>query len=137
MLGVTVGRTLLEALRRGAFDWVAAEAAGIHRRTFYRWLERGEAGEEPYAQFAREVQRARAQARVEAEAKVRELNPLAWLRQGPGRERNGRPGWTAPARVALADEPITAGPEDEGIEALLAKVLEEIDAEEGREGEAR
>lgn len=82
------------AIRAGAFDWVAAEANGVSRRSFYDWLAWGEKGREPYSQFSRDVAEARAQARLAAEIEVRRGNPLQWLRLGPGRDRKGAPGWT-------------------------------------------
>jgi hypothetical protein len=81
-------------IRAGSFDWVAARACGIPPRTFYHWMERGEQGEPIFAEFWREVQEARAQARLMREVKVADTEPLAWLRMGPGRDRPGEPGWT-------------------------------------------
>jgi hypothetical protein len=110
---------------------VAAEAAGIHRSTFYNWLARGEKGEETWVEFAREVLRARAQARLRAEGRVHDEHPLSWLRLGPGRERRGRPGWTeaAKAQVDMSPEEV-AGQVDPELEAQMKKVLEEIGREE-------
>ena len=93
---------LIETIADGAFDWVAAEAAGIGRRTFYDWMRRGEAGEQPFAELLTAVRRARASARVGAERTVRKRDPLAWLRLGPGRERADEPGWTSPNKPAAA-----------------------------------
>ena len=90
--------------RAGAFDWVAAEAAGVHRATFYRWLARGaREARGPYHDFDDAVRQARAQARVAAETEVRRDQPLAWLRYGPGRERPGSPGWTESHTIQGAD----------------------------------
>ncbi len=90
-----VHNQIVTAIRAGAFDWVAAEAAGISKATYYRWLQRGEAARRgPYREFWVDVRQARAQARVAAETEVRRDNPLAWLRRGPGRTRRGEPGWT-------------------------------------------
>ena len=90
-LSADVHQQVVAFIRAGAYDWVAAEAAGIGRSTFYRWLQRGERdGRSPYRPFAHDVRQARAQARVAAETEVRRDQPLAWLRYGPGRERPGR-----------------------------------------------
>ena len=80
-------------IRAGTYDWVAAEAAVIGNSTYYRWMERGErSAAEPYRSFWSAVRQARAQARVAAETEVRrEINPIAWLRYGPGRDRAGEP----------------------------------------------
>ncbi len=93
-LTLEVHAKVVAAIADGAYDWVAAAAAGIDDSTFRRWMQQGEWGREPYRAFRTEVRRARAQARIGAEIAVRRDNPLAWLRYGPGRERPGEPGWT-------------------------------------------
>ena len=94
-LTAEVQHQILSFVRAGSYDWVAAEAAGISKSTFYRWMRQGEqAADGIYFDFHGEVRQARAQARVAAEAEVRRDNPLAWLRYGPGRQRPGEPGWT-------------------------------------------
>lgn len=90
---------VVEEIRRGGFDWIAAQAAGIGDRTFREWMERGRRGEGKYVLFEAQVTKARAQARLGAEQWVRSHNPLAWLRLGPGRERRGKPGWTEAAKA--------------------------------------
>lgn len=92
---------ITQLIRAGAYDWVAAESAGIGRSTFYRWMATGEDGAEPYATFAREVTIARAQARAAAEIEVRRDNPAFWLRVGPGRSRPGAPGWTERQEISV------------------------------------
>ena len=85
-----VHQHIVAFIRAGAYDWVAAEAAGIGTSAYYRWMERGEASAaEPYRRFWSAVRQARAQARVAAEIEVRRDNPvqLAALRPGP---RSGR-----------------------------------------------
>lgn len=49
----------------------ACEAHGVHRSTLYRWLERGELGEEPYDGFCDALMRARATAKLNAVKNVR------------------------------------------------------------------
>lgn len=59
---------ILEALRKGHFAKVAARLAGIHPSTFFYWVQEGEkdiaAGKDStdFAAFARDVEKARAQA---------------------------------------------------------------------------
>lgn len=89
-------------IRQGAYEWVAAQAAGIGRRTFYHWMESGEKyPNSPYRQFWHEVTQAHAEARVLAETEVRKTNPVAWLRYGPGREKKDQPGWTESHEITL------------------------------------
>ena len=97
-----VHQRVVSFIRAGAFDWVAAEAAGIGKSTFYRWLDQGKnAASGIHHEFWEDVRQARAQARVAAETEVRRDNPLAWLRFGPGRERPAEPGWTQSHDVTL------------------------------------
>jgi hypothetical protein len=94
-----VTQRILNAIRDGAYDWVAAESAGIGVSTFFHWIQRGAEDEtagrsSPYRNFRNAVRRVQAEARGETEVKVREKDPLAWLMKGPGRDRPGEPGWT-------------------------------------------
>ncbi len=93
-------RSIVAAIRAGAYDWVAAEANGIDRNTFILWMRRGERErKQPYLRFFGEVRLARAQARLSAEIEVRKDIPFNWLRYGPGRERDDEPGWTESREV--------------------------------------
>ncbi len=81
---------IVSFVRAGAWDWVAAEANGVGRRTFFEWMQRGENGhpERPqtdqYAQFVHAVREAHAQARAATEVEVKKTEGLAWLMKGPG-----------------------------------------------------
>jgi hypothetical protein len=86
-----VREKILQYIRAGAFEWVAAQAAGIGRATFYRWMRDPRA---EYQVFADDVRQAHAVVRVTAEVEVRKMDPLAWLRIGPGRSKQDEPGWT-------------------------------------------
>jgi len=88
-------RIILDALRKGAFAHVAAAAAGIDDATLRRYLASDDERFKPF-QAAYEV--AKAGARIDAEARVFQDDPLAWLRLGPGRATDERPGWTDPPK---------------------------------------
>jgi hypothetical protein len=120
LLTQEAGEKILEALRRGCSDTVAAEGAGIGRRTFYDWLARGEAGEGPFEVFLEMVLKARAEARGAAEIAVHDKQPLAWLLRSPGgRETADAPGWGQPARPGAAGE---RGEVEQGVEQALGEV---------------
>ena len=54
---------LIEAFKLGQTSiTTACHYAGIGERTYYTWMEKGEAGEEPYAQFRQDIEKARADA---------------------------------------------------------------------------
>jgi hypothetical protein len=86
-------------IRAGACPEAAAEAAGVPGETFRQWMTQSELQRRgPLAGFRPAVLEAVATARVFAEAKVFDSNPLAWLKHGPGKETPERPGWTTSAK---------------------------------------
>lgn len=87
LLTYAVQDRICELIASGAWDYIAAEAAGISQNSFYKYLER-------FPVFKRNVEAAKAQARADAEKRVREMDPAKWLRYGLGKDRPGRPGWT-------------------------------------------
>jgi hypothetical protein len=105
---------ILRYIEAGAWDYVAAEAAGIDERTFREWIERGE-GRHPtrpctpqLATFAKEVRQARANARAAREIKVADDAPKFWLAHA-ARSRPHREGWSDP--VPPGPEGGPSGPE--------------------------
>src|SRR5690349_19841029 len=52
---------IVRYVKAGANREGAASAAGINVATLYRWLERGDRGEEPYAALTKRVRRADAE----------------------------------------------------------------------------
>jgi hypothetical protein len=62
---------IVERVAAGNYLAVAARASGVHRDTLYGWLERGRAGEEPFAAFSDALKRAEAEAECAAVAYVR------------------------------------------------------------------
>ncbi len=53
---------LLSLIRAGNYVEVAARAVGISSPTYYSWLSRGGQGEEPFAELARAIEKAAAEA---------------------------------------------------------------------------
>ena len=47
-----VQASIVGAIEQGNFAEVAAALAGIHRDTFYSWMDRGKRGEAPYSDFS-------------------------------------------------------------------------------------
>jgi hypothetical protein len=55
-----LGREICVRVELVGFEAVAAERVGVHRLTIANWRNAGEAGEEPYVDFARELAQAKA-----------------------------------------------------------------------------
>lgn len=84
---------MVRVIKAGAFDHVAARAAGVSPETFYTWMR---SEKTIHRDFRRQIEQAKAEVRAEVEAEVKKINPVVWLTKGPGRERgkSGAPGWT-------------------------------------------
>ena len=92
-------------VRAGTYNYVAAEACGISRRTLFEWLERGERPSKRsiskiYVQFAVAIRRAQAEARASAEVTIKKIDPKRWLSR-MHREAPGAPGWNDTRSIEL------------------------------------
>lgn len=61
-LTAELSQTILADIAAGLHPEVAAQAAGIVPSTYFDWMQRGKAGEAPYATFRSDVARAKAEA---------------------------------------------------------------------------
>jgi len=126
-----VQQLIVAYIRAGGFAHVAAEAAGVPRAVYERWLRRGQGprARARYRAFVDAIGQARAQARLGAEVAILTDKPLDWLRSGPGRETPESPGWTGNARPAASGKAgradVLAQPE---VQALIGKMLRLLEA---------
>ena len=112
-------------IRAGAFPLVAAEAAGVPREVYRRWIDAGEKrrAREPYRGFAHAVRQALATARILQERALYEKDPKFWLAHGPGKETPDNPGWTGEVRpVSLETALARSGPARPEWEMILATI---------------
>lgn len=118
-------------IRAGAFDHAAAEAAGVPIRTFYEWIARGEnrhatRGSTPQlVAFAREVAKAKAEARITAEATVHQQRPSHWLAYA-ARTKDGREGWSDPGKSKSGGDSALQRFSDQQIQAELQACVTEL-----------
>ena len=105
-----IERTIVSFIEAGAWDYVAAEAAGIDARTFRDWMARGEgrhttrSATPGLVAFARAVREAKARARAAREIEVARHEPRFWLSH-QARSKPGREGWTEPVPDEEAGAP--------------------------------
>jgi hypothetical protein len=123
-------QAIVAYIRAGGFAYVAAEAAGVPRAVFERWLRRGDGRRAPakYRAFRAAVRQAEAQARLGAEVAILSARPLDWLRSGPGRATTDSPGWTASVRplplARASADPAALQPEEQVLVSTLLHLLE-------------
>jgi hypothetical protein len=117
---------IVSFVQAGGFPEVAAEAAGIPREVFRRWM--AQAGRPRSSKSVRElaeaVRKAQAQARLSAETEIRTGRPLDWLKCGPGKDAPDSPGWTAPARARPLTDAEKLTLEDPIVQALILSLLD-------------
>ena len=51
---------IVKLVREGNYPETAAQSEGVHRDTYYSWMERGREREQPFADFPDAMTRARA-----------------------------------------------------------------------------
>ncbi len=102
-----VEKKILAGIRQGAYELVAAEAAGVPAEVYKSWLGRAKQRSTPakFRQFAYKVMEAKAQARLFAEIELRQKDPKFWLTRGPGKETVDFPGWSKEVKPQL---PVTS-----------------------------
>ncbi len=134
-IGLTpeIERRILAYIEAGAFDYIAAEAAGIDDRTFRDWMARGE-GRHPsrpwtpeLERFAAHVREAKARARAGREIEVAEQDPKFWLGRA-ARSRPGREGWTDPVPDPVPEAPEATVAAEPSVQELAETVRLLIEA---------
>jgi hypothetical protein len=105
---------IVASIKSGSFAHVAASAAGIHRATFYRWMDEDE-------DFRDKVEAAASHARGIAEASVFRDKPEVWLRYGPGKSKPDAEGWTETKQIEVSGR--------HGLPVSIRALLDEADGE--------
>lgn len=105
---------IIDSIRKGNYRSTAAAAAGVHRNRMAEWEGRGEAGEEPYAEFACALQKAEAEAESSLLAEIRGAQPSVTGEGGHGAdlwqakawmmERRWPKRWAQRVRQAVTEE---------------------------------
>ncbi len=105
---------VVAALRRGNYRQTAATLAGISERTLYNWVERGESGEEPYADFLQAMKSAEAESEADLLEEIRGAQPAVpgeggrgadlWQAKAWVMERRWPKRWAARVRQAVTEE---------------------------------
>jgi transposase len=78
LLDDLVTKRIVEAVRGGASRTAAAEAARVARSTLHLWLQRGGAGEEPYASFTARVREAEGELEKELVTTIKNHSVNTW-----------------------------------------------------------
>jgi hypothetical protein len=90
-----VKETIIQALRAGNYAETAARVAGIGPSTFFLWKQKGEAGEQPYADFLEAIAAAEAVAEsravaIIANAMLQDAKHAEWFLERKLQKRWGR-----------------------------------------------
>jgi hypothetical protein len=128
LLTAAVEASICAYIRAGGFPHVAAEAAGVPRQVFERWLRQGQEGRggPKYRHFYEAVQQAQAQARLGAEVAALNDKPMDWLKSGPGKETTTGAGWTSAVRPRAGDSAEVNPFLQAEIQALVHLLLEAL-----------
>lgn len=141
---------LADLLRKGNYRERAAQAVGVHRTTFYGWLERAELeaqtladpdtpaaerarlGDSDYLYLLDVVTRAEAEAETSAVETIRKHFPVDWRSAAWYLERRHPDKWRRRDSVSLEDAPVSperdVEPDTEATRREIAEVLAEAGA---------
>lgn len=118
-----VQAVIVEAIRRGNYKVTACALAGIHRDTLNDWEHRGARGDEPYASFLAELQRAEADAETGLLEEIRTAeggkDATPWQSRAWVMERRWPKRWAQRIRSAVSEE----------LTALLKRIEAKLDPE--------
>lgn len=124
-----IADAIVTYIQAGAYDHVAAEAAGLSKEDYHAWIERGtrkHAGKN-FRKFAERIRQAKALARVWAEIEMRKEDARFWLKSGPGKESPHNPGWSKEVRPIIFEDARTinvlATPEWNSLWAIILAAL--------------
>lgn len=108
---------IVASIQDGNYRTTAAQSAGVCERSLYNWLERGEKGEEPYAEFMQAMKRAEASAESNLLDQIRHAQPAVTGEGGHGADL-----WQAKAWIMERRWP------KRWAQRVRQQVTEEIDA---------
>ena len=111
-----VQKNICDAIRQGVYDYVAAQAAGIGQRTFYRWMEEGEkATSSVKRQFWQAIKRAEAERETRLLEIINDHAPKSWQAAAWILERTAGERYVRP-ETRIKEMEATAGKEREASE---------------------
>lgn len=104
--------TVIEAIEAGNYRHVACKMAGIHRDTLNGWEQRAKSGEEPFAEFVTDLEKAEATCEVRLLSEIKGAQgaivgvsgPELWQARAWVLERRFPKRWAARVRQNVAEE---------------------------------
>ena len=121
---------IVTAVRNGNYVETAAQAAGISTRSFYHWMERGEADYEadldsPFSQFFQAVQKAKAESeKIDLDLIAKAAGEGSWQAAAWRLERRFPDKWGKNDRMKIEH----AGSIGRDVEVLTDEQLDELEA---------
>lgn len=130
--------TILEWLRRGHYRKVACAKVRITERTLQNWVQRGEAGVEPYASFLVDMLEAEADCENELLTTIRTAQPGipgvsgadVWTSRAWVMERRWPKRWRGSVRLTVHEEVETMTSRLKADAELYRRVVERLSVDE-------
>jgi hypothetical protein len=110
---------IVKRIRAGNYIKVACQAVGISQTAYFDWINKGEQGIEPYAEFLGAVKKAESEAHVNFVAIIASQAPTQWQAAAWWLERKFPGQWAKKEKIEIQQEPISSK-EVEAIEARFS-----------------
>ena len=128
-------KQVVDYIRGGAWDYIAAEGVGITYQTHWNWMRWGEAGNPTYRPYFDAVTKAHAEARIIAENWTWKNRPDVWLKTGPGRSKEGRDGWTNQVDVHVTRDDVISEIDEELAKLAVIRATKDASGDTGTESD--
>lgn len=69
---------IIKYIKGGNYIVIACQAVGISEVTYYDWIKRGKAGEEPFLKFLKSIKKAKAEAEIKYVSIVQNVANRSW-----------------------------------------------------------
>ena len=110
---------IVKRIRAGNYIKVACEAVGISQTAYFDWLNKGEQGIEPYAEFLGAIKKAESEAHTHFVAVIAAQAPSQWQAAAWWLERKYPGQWGKREKIEVSQEQVSSK-EIETIEARFS-----------------
>lgn len=113
----------VDHVRQGHYIETVCGVVGIHKSSYYLWMEKGEAGEQPYSDFYDAIKSAESAAEAEALEGILTHGAETWQALAWFLERRHPKRWRRSDKIEQEVTVRRGGPEPDDLDAEISRLL--------------